>query len=170
LRQNIPRKATPSPPRATSISFSAKFPPRTPRTTTPSSALCRTIRLRISRSNAPNLSHQKQIRRRPLHLRRRTKIQLSPDQNLSRTLHDCAQSVVGAQHAAPLQPQVLYLICITSRSFVSDKSSIFLVSACVTFSSSSSPRFFSSSLIFFSFSSFSIASFKSRRTLRSAVR
>ena len=63
-----------------------------------------------------------------------------------------------------------YLISSTSFSFVADKSSTFFVSACVSFSSSSSARFLSSSLIFFSFSSFSTASLMSRRILRTAVR
>src|SRR6266849_9130264 len=63
-----------------------------------------------------------------------------------------------------------YLIDMISISLAALRSSIFLVSACETLSNSSSPRFFSSSLIFLSFSSFSMASFKSRRTLRTAVR
>src|SRR6266849_8907744 len=57
-----------------------------------------------------------------------------------------------------------------SFSLPADKSSIFLVSACEIFSISSSARFCSSWLIFFSFSILSIASLTSRRMLRTAVR
>src|SRR5229473_3611832 len=57
-----------------------------------------------------------------------------------------------------------------SLSFAADKSSIFLVSACEIFSISSSARFCSSWLIFFSFSSLSMVSLTSRRMLRTAVR
>src|SRR5690348_11641978 len=52
-----------------------------------------------------------------------------------------------------------YLISITSFSLAAERSSIFFVSEWVSFSSSSSERFLSSSLIFLSFSSFSPASF-----------
>ena len=57
-----------------------------------------------------------------------------------------------------------------SFSFTAQRSSIFLVSECVSFSSSSRVRFCSSWLIFFSFSSLSTASLMSRRILRTAVR
>lgn len=77
----------------------------------------------------------------------------------------------------PYRPQIYcpglvkgYFSSRTSFSFAAERSSIFLVSEWVSFSSSSSERFFSSSLIFFSFSSFSMASFRSRRMLRTAVR
>ena len=63
-----------------------------------------------------------------------------------------------------------YFSSIISFSLVAESSSIFFVSLCVSLSSSSMARFFSSSLAFFSFSRCSIASFKSRRTLRTAVR
>ncbi len=63
-----------------------------------------------------------------------------------------------------------YLTSRSSFSLSAQRSSIFLVSECVTFSSSSTDRLRSSSLIFFSFSSFSIASLMSRRMLRTAVR
>src|SRR5205814_10600583 len=63
-----------------------------------------------------------------------------------------------------------YLISRISFSFTADRSSIFLVSACAIFSSSSSARFCSSWLIFLSFSSLSMASLMSRRMLRTAVR
>ena len=63
-----------------------------------------------------------------------------------------------------------HLMDMISFSFAALRSSIYLVSAWDTFSKSSSARFFSSSLIFLSFSNFSMASFKSRRMLRSAVR
>ena len=64
----------------------------------------------------------------------------------------------------------LHLISITSFSLPALRSSIFLVSAWETFSSSSSARFCSSWLIFLSFSNLSIASLISRRMLRTAVR
>src|SRR5580658_10641391 len=45
-----------------------------------------------------------------------------------------------------------YLISMISFSLTAERSSIFFVSLCVSFSSSSRDRFLSSSLIFFSFS------------------
>ncbi len=71
---------------------------------------------------------------------------------------------------AAKEPLAPYLISITSFSFAADKSSIFFVSECVNFSSSSSERLRSSSLIFFSFSNFSTPSLISRRIFRIAVR
>jgi len=76
---------------------------------------------------------------------------------------------VTAEVHAARKPST-YLISITSFSFAADKSSIFFVSECVTFSSSSSDLLRSSSLIFFSFSNFSTPSLISRRIFRIAVR
>ena len=63
-----------------------------------------------------------------------------------------------------------YLISITSFSLALLISSIFLISSSVSFWISSSDRFSSSSAIFLSFIAFLIASFPSRRMLRTAVR
>jgi hypothetical protein len=68
------------------------------------------------------------------------------------------------------QKTAAYLISITSFSLWAERSSIFLVSAWESFSSSSRARFCSSWLIFLSFSSLSMASLESRRMLRTAVR
>jgi hypothetical protein len=68
------------------------------------------------------------------------------------------------------KPGSCYLTSRISFSFMAQRSSIFLVSECVSFSSSSTDRLRSSSLIFFSFSSFSTASLMSRRMFRTAVR
>jgi hypothetical protein len=63
-----------------------------------------------------------------------------------------------------------YFTSRSSFSLPALRSSIFFVSECVSFSSSSRVRFCSSWLIFFSFSSLSTASLISRRILRTAVR
>src|ERR1700722_6800746 len=69
----------------------------------------------------------------------------------------------------PKNENTPYFTSSNSFSFPEDRSSIFFVSACDNFSNSSRHRFRSSSPIFLSFSSFSTASFTSRRTFRKAV-
>jgi hypothetical protein len=82
--------------------------------------------------------------------------------------HRLRNRAVFARRATNLASR--YRMDMISFSFTALRSSIFLVSAWDTLSNSSRLRFFSSSLIFFSFSSFSMASLTSRRTLRTAVR